>query len=140
MMPSKSFVFLFDDVEVRERDFSLTKAGKVSSIEPKAFRVLIFLLHNPQKLITKDELLQAVWGDTAVTDGSLTRCIWLVRNVLGDDTRNPRYIETVPTVGYRFIAPVEERVESSESAIAPVGPGKSALPEKADHAPKTRTV
>src|ERR1700722_3265653 len=103
MMARKSFVFCFDDVEVREREFTLKKAGVVSTLEPKAFRALLFLLHNPQKLITKDELLQAVWGDTAVTDGSLTRCIWLVRNVLGDDTRTPRYIETVPTVGYRFI-------------------------------------
>src|ERR1700683_2774434 len=117
MMASKSFVFRFDDVEVREREFSLTKAGEVLTLEPKAFRALLFLLHNPQKLVTKEELLAAVWGDIAVTDNSLTRCIWLVRNVLGDDIRSPRYIETVPTVGYRFVAPVEERVESSEGAI-----------------------
>ncbi len=113
-MASNSFVFSFDDVEVREREFSLTKAGELLTIEPKAFRALVFLLHNRQKLVRKEELLHAVWGDTSVTDGSLTRCIWLLRNVLGEDTRNPRYIETVPTVGYRFIAPVEERVESSE--------------------------
>jgi TolB-like protein/DNA-binding winged helix-turn-helix (wHTH) protein len=128
MMASKSFVFRFDDVEVREREFSLTKAGKVLSIEPKAFRTLLFLLHNPQKLITKDELLHAIWGDTAVTEGSLTRCIWLLRSVLGDDIRSPRYIETVPTVGYRFVAPVEERVESNGSAIAPVTPAQSERP------------
>ena len=95
MMPGKFFVFRFDDVEVREREFSLTKAGKVLSIEPKAFRVLLFLLHNPQKLITKEELLNAIWGDTAVTEGSLSRCIWLLRSALGDDIRSPRYIETV---------------------------------------------
>ena len=113
-MDIKSFVFRFDDVEVREREFSLTKAGEPLTIEPKALRALLFLLRNPQKLVRKEELLHAVWGDTAVTDNSLTRCIWLLRNVLGEDTRNPRYIETVPTVGYRFIAQVEERVESSE--------------------------
>src|ERR1700733_6890401 len=129
MMPSKSFVFRFDDVEVREREFSLTKAGKESSIEPKAFRVLLFLLHNPQKLITKDELLNAIWGDTAVGEGSLTRCIWLLRSVLGDDVHSPRYIETVPTVGYRFVAPVEARVESNESVIAPVAPEQSERPD-----------
>ena len=128
MTAGKSFVFHFDDVEVREREFSLTKAGKVLSIEPKAFRVLLFLLHNPQQLITKDELLNAIWGDTAVTEGSLSRSIWLLRSVLGDDIRHPRYIETVPTVGYRFVAPVEERVEFSESAIAPVAPRESERP------------
>jgi DNA-binding winged helix-turn-helix (wHTH) protein len=60
----------------------------VLSIEPKAYRVFLFLLHNPQKLITKDELLHALWGDTSVTEGSLTRCIWLLRSLLGDDIRS----------------------------------------------------
>ena len=106
-MASKSFVFRFDDVEVREREFTLTKAGKVLAVEPKAFRALLFLLRNPQKVISKEELLNSVWGDAAVTEGSLTRCIWLLRSVLGDDIRSPRYIETVATVGYRFIGKVE---------------------------------
>ena len=139
MMASKSFVFRFDDMEVREREFLLTKAGGVLTLEPKAFRALLFLLHNPQKLITKEEMLDAVWGDTAVTEASLTRCIWLLRNVLGDDIRSPRYIETVPTVGYRFIAKVEEQVESNESTMAPVAPGESEVPETVDRSPKPKT-
>ena len=101
-MASKSFVFRFDDVEVREREFSLTKAGKVLAVEPKAFRALIFLLRNPQKVISKEELLNSVWGDIAVAEASLTRCIWLLRRLLGDDINRPRYIETVFGVGYRF--------------------------------------
>ena len=112
VMENKSFVFRFADVEVREREFSLLKAGKVLAVEPKAFRVLLLLLHNPQKLISKEELLNAVWGDTAVTEGSLTRCIWLLRRVLGDDINEPRFIETVATVGYRLVC----KVEVSESA------------------------
>src|SRR5579863_5700422 len=107
MMPGKFFVFRFDDVEVREREFTLVKAGKVLTVEPKAFRALLFLLHSPQRLISKEELLNTVWGDAAVTEGSVTRCIWLLRSLLGDNTRNPRYIETVATVGYRFVCPVE---------------------------------
>ena len=106
-MASKSFVFRFDDVEVREREFSLTKAGKVLAVEPKAFRALLFLLRNPQKVVSKEELLNSVWGDVAVAEGSLTRCIWLLRRTLGDDINQPRYIETVATVGYRFIGKVE---------------------------------
>jgi len=108
MMASKSFVFRFDDVEVREREFTLVKAGKVLTVEPKAFRALLFLLHNPQRLISKDELLNTVWGDTVVTDGSLTRCIWLLRRTLGDDVNEPRYIATVSTVGYRWLCAVEQ--------------------------------
>jgi DNA-binding winged helix-turn-helix (wHTH) protein len=72
-MGNKSFVFRFDDVEVREREFTLMKAGKVLAIEPKAFRALLFFVRNPQKLISKEELLNSVWGDTAVAEGSLTR-------------------------------------------------------------------
>src|ERR1035437_4664218 len=73
MLATKTSVFRFADVEVREREFSIIKAGEVVPVEPKAFRVLLFLLHNPQTLITKEELLDAVWGDTAVSENSLTR-------------------------------------------------------------------
>ena len=107
MIGNKSFVFRFSDIEVREHEFSLLKAGKVLAVEPKAFRVLLLLLRNPQKLISKEELLNSVWGDTAVTEGSLTRCIWLLRRLLGDDVNHPRFIETVATVGYRLVCKVE---------------------------------
>jgi TolB-like protein len=117
-MVNKSTVFRFGDVEVREREFSLTKAGEVFTVEPKTFRVLLFLLHNPQKLIAKEELLNAVWGDAAVTDSSITRTIAQLRKLLGDDTRTPRFIETVATVGYRFI----QRVEVSADLVGEVAP------------------
>jgi DNA-binding winged helix-turn-helix (wHTH) protein len=112
MMGNKSFVFRFADIEVHEREFSILKAGKVLAVEPKAFHVLLVLLRHPQKLISKEELLNSVWGDTAVAEGSLTRCIWLLRRLLGDDVNQPRYIETVATVGYRLVC----KVEVSESA------------------------
>src|ERR1700688_3472767 len=103
----KPFVFTFADVEVREREFCIVKAGEVLPVEPKAFRVLVFLLRNPHRLITKDELLDAVWNDCSVSENSLTRSIALLRRLLGDDTREPRYIATVPTVGYRFVCDLE---------------------------------
>jgi Tol biopolymer transport system component/DNA-binding winged helix-turn-helix (wHTH) protein len=120
MMAAKSFVFRFGDVEVREREFTLIKAGAILPVEPKAFRVLLLLLRNPQKLIAKEELLSAVWGDAAVTENSLTRSIALLRKLLGDDTRNPRYIETVATVGYRFVCKVEVSEEAS-GTLDPTG-------------------
>jgi DNA-binding winged helix-turn-helix (wHTH) protein len=115
MMANKSFVFRFNDVEAREREFTLIKAGKVLMIEPKAFRVLLFLLHNPQRLISKQELLNTVWGDLTVTEGSLTRCIWLLRRLLEDDINQPRYIATVATIGYRFVCKVEVSEDASEN-------------------------
>jgi DNA-binding winged helix-turn-helix (wHTH) protein len=119
MMGNKSFVFHFADVEVREREFSLIKSGEALPVEPKAFRALLILLRNPQKLMTKEELLNAVWGDVAVGDNSLSRSIALLRRVLGDDTRNPRYIETVPTVGYRFLCPVDVLEEDPGNLTTP---------------------
>src|SRR3984893_8256039 len=113
MMGNKSFVFRFADVEGREREFSLTKAGKVLAVEPKAFRVLLLLLRTPQKVISKEELLNSVWGDTPITEGPLTRCIWLLRRLLGDDVNEPRFIETVATVGYRLVCKVEVSEDAS---------------------------
>jgi TolB-like protein len=133
-MGNKFFIFSFDDVVVREREFALTKGGTAQSVEPKAFRVLLILLRNPQKLVAKEELMKAVWGDAAVTDNSLTRSIALLRKMLGDDVRQPRYIETVATVGYRFLAPVEVEEEASAEADAaePKPPHVSQHPASAD--------
>ena len=133
-MASKSFVFRFGDVEVQEREFSLTKAGETLSVEPKAFRVLLILLRNPGKLISKEELLNAVWGETAVSENSLTRSITLLRRLLGDEARNPRYIETVATVGYRFVCAMEVLEDtpgdlpSTDSANPGDGPAGQTLP------------
>src|SRR5882672_3088321 len=107
MTEHKCFVFTFADVEVREREFCIVRAGEVLPVEPKAFRVLLFLLRNPHRLIKKDELLDAVWNDCSVSENSLTRSIALLRRLLGDDIHEPRYIATVPTVGYRFLCDVE---------------------------------
>lgn len=107
MLEVKSFVFRFGDVEVREREFTLIKAGEALPVQPKIFSVLLYLLKNPQRLIPKEELMNAVWGDTAVTESSLTRIIALLRRLLGDDIGEPRYIATVPKIGYRFVCPVE---------------------------------
>ncbi len=104
---SKSFVFSFADVVVREREFVIIKAGQVQPVEPKPFRVLLILLRSPNKLITKEELLNSVWGETAVTENSLARNIALLRRLLRDDPRESRFIETVSGIGYRFICPVD---------------------------------
>ena len=123
-MANKSFVFRFDDVEVREREFSLIKAGKVLAVEPKAFRALLFLLRNPQKLISKEELLNSVWGDAAVTEGSLTRCIWLLRRLLGDDIRSRATSKPWPRSGTglsarsRFRRMLRENRRRPESRMA----------------------
>src|ERR1700678_644032 len=124
-MDHKFSVFKFEDIEVREREFLLLKGGRALPVEPKAFRVLLFLLRNPRRLVAKDEILNAVWNDCAVSDNSLTRSIATLRSSLGDDSREPRFIATVPTVGYRFlcdVVPAEEGVNGfapEETHLAP---------------------
>jgi DNA-binding winged helix-turn-helix (wHTH) protein len=122
MMAAKSFVFRFGDVEVRERELSVTKAAQTVAVEPKAFRVLLILLRNPGRLVTKDELLNAVWPNVTVGENSLARAVALLRKTLDDDTREPRYIATIPTAGYRFIHPVEAFQDACEepTGVVPV--------------------
>lgn len=106
-------VFRFADVEVRENDFMVTRDGSRLALEPKALRVLLYLLRHPGRVIRKNELLDAVWGDTAVTEDALVRTIVVLRRLLGEDRLKPRFIETVATIGYRFICPVAKEVRSS---------------------------
>jgi DNA-binding winged helix-turn-helix (wHTH) protein/Tol biopolymer transport system component len=111
-------VFNFADIEVREREFLLIKAGERLPVEPTAFRVLLFLLRNPGRIVSKEEIVGAVWNDVAVSDNSLTRAIAQLRRVLGDDPREPQYILTVPTLGYRLLSDVRAREDGPSTGGA----------------------
>lgn len=126
-MSAKAYCFQFDNVEVSSSAFSVLQGGKRLDLEPKAIRVLIHLLRHRERVVPKEELFQEVWEATAVTDNALTRIIAQLRRELGDDSRSPRYIETVPTVGYRFIAEVSETLIEAQVPSAP-SPRRSRLP------------
>ena len=103
--PSPKVVQLrFDGFELDEADARLTRAGQPVPLPPKPFAVLCALARTPQRLVTKNALLDAVWGHRFVTDSVLKSAISEVRAALGDDPKAPRYIETVSRRGYRFIA------------------------------------
>ena len=99
-------VYRFDRFEVDDREFRLSEDGTPVQVEPKALRLLLYLIENRNRLVRKQELLDAVWPDAMVTENALTRVIGLLRKALNEDSHVPRYIETVPTAGYRFIANV----------------------------------
>jgi Tol biopolymer transport system component/DNA-binding winged helix-turn-helix (wHTH) protein len=105
-MEPQTLIYEFDDVRVDAQNVQVWKAGQRVALEPKAFRVLVFLLERAGRLVEKEELLTAIWAETFVTENALTRAIALLRKVLGDSTAQAKYIETVPTRGYRFIAAV----------------------------------
>jgi Tol biopolymer transport system component/DNA-binding winged helix-turn-helix (wHTH) protein len=125
----------FGDVRVDLAAERVWRGDELVELEPKAFEVLRHLLHNPDRLISKQELFDTVWERTAVTDNALTRVVAQLRRAIGDDARDARYIETVPTRGYRFIAPIERlpgaaaapaNVAAAPEAEAPVPAGVGA--------------
>ncbi len=101
----------FGSVVVDTASFRVSVDGVPRDLEPKSFRLLQFLLENRARAVTKEEIFQAVWAGTVVSDNALTRSIAQIRKAIGDDPRQPRYIETIATVGYRFIAQVEVLAE-----------------------------
>ena len=91
---------------------TLARADSPVSLTPKAFDVLLFLAQNPNRLVTKEELLQAVWGDAFVEEGNLTQYISHLRKALGDNSEDTRLIVTIARKGYQFTA----RVTAAEAA------------------------
>jgi len=85
---------------------TLSRADSPVSLTPKAFDVLLFLAQNPNRLVTKEELLRAVWGDTIVEEGNLTQYISHLRKALGDNSEDTRLIVTISRKGYQFTADV----------------------------------
>ena len=81
---------------------TLSRADSPVSLTPKAFDLLLFLVKNPNRLVTKEELLQAVWGDTFVEEGNLTQYISHLRKALGDNSEDTRLIVTIARKGYQF--------------------------------------
>jgi TolB-like protein/DNA-binding winged helix-turn-helix (wHTH) protein/tetratricopeptide (TPR) repeat protein len=112
-MPS----YRFAEFELNEADFCLSRAGHRIALEPKALRVLTLLVSRAGRLVDKQELLESVWPNTFVEENTLTRTIWILRRELGDNPRDSKLIETVPTRGYRFIAPVEVLPDASSTPI-----------------------
>src|SRR5262245_44248979 len=106
------------DIQIDPSRGCLTRSGQEQHLRQQTFQVLLCLLENRQRIVTKDELLQSIWHDTAVTDNALVQCIVDIRKALGDDPRHPRFVKTVPKLGYRFIGPIEEHVFEPEPAIA----------------------
>ena len=97
----------FENVDVDLLNLRVMVDGEIRSLEPKSFRLLQFLIENRDRVVSKEEIFEAVWPGAFVSDNALTRAIAQIRKAIGDDTKQPRYIETVPTIGYRFSARLE---------------------------------
>src|ERR1051325_5622414 len=111
----------FGPFELDPANQSLSRDGAEIHLAPRAYGVLAHLVDHAGTLITKNELLDAVWGELHVSDGALKRCVADLRKALEDSADAPRYIQTLHGRGYRFLP-----------APASAGPGTSSAEE---HAP-----
>src|SRR4029079_12964818 len=103
----------------------LVSDGTPVPLMSKAFDTLVLLVENRDRVVTKDELLAAVWPDVIVEEGNLTQQIFLIRKALGDTAQQARYIVTVPGHGYRFAARVKDIVPESLSNPVAANEGQS---------------
>jgi TolB-like protein/DNA-binding winged helix-turn-helix (wHTH) protein len=115
---SQHTVYRFDDFLVDPANWRLSRNGGEIHVEPVVLNLLIFLIANRDRLVTRQELMDTVWGDTVVSESALSKPVARLRKALGDDSATHRYLETVHSQGYRFVAGVEE-VESAKQPGAP---------------------
>ena len=143
------YLYRFGQFALDSRKRTVSRADSPVSLTPKAFDVLLFLVQNPNRLITKEELLQAVWGDTFVEEGNLTQYISHLRKALGNNSEDTRLIVTIARKGYQFTADVAVaeaadtaiqatvRVSTDESSLADTQPAlRSPADEAVPRAPR----
>src|SRR4051795_13501587 len=98
--------FVFEQFVLDPDDRQLKRGGDPIELNGRYFDALALLIREQGRLVSKDRFMDEVWRGVPVTDEALTQCIRTLRRQLGDDAARPRFIETVPKHGYRFIAPV----------------------------------
>ena len=120
----------FGDFEIDMRSGEVWKHGHRIKLQEQPFEVLRVLLEHPGEIVTRDELKQILWPvDTFVDfDDGLNTAVKKIRDVLGDSSERPRYIETIPRRGYRFLAPVTE-VPCAASSVGAANPQTSPAQE-----------
>lgn len=114
--------FCFGPFRLDATDRLLFKGDTAVALTPKALDILVLLVGNHGRVLTKQELIERVWPDTKVEENNLIQNISLLRKVLGDDAESPRFIETLTKRGYRFVASVREGADIGVDRIIPGEP------------------
>jgi DNA-binding winged helix-turn-helix (wHTH) protein len=105
-------VYRIGDAQISLSARSVCRNGESLRLRPKNFDLLRFLIRRRGSIATKDEILSEVWPGVAVTENSLVKCVSELRRALGDDLRNPRFLKSVPKVGYELVGAIEEVPDS----------------------------
>jgi non-specific serine/threonine protein kinase len=127
-------VYECSDLRIDLANRRLTRGDHEVALEPKALATLVVLLERPDELVTRDELLDAVWGHRYISPAALNRVMGLLRRVFDDDADHPHWIRTVHGAGYRFIGSVRRVSVPQGTARARFGlPPGVGLPAKLEH-------
>jgi class 3 adenylate cyclase/pimeloyl-ACP methyl ester carboxylesterase/DNA-binding winged helix-turn-helix (wHTH) protein len=108
-------IYSFGDCELDATRFELRRAGRTVAVERQVFDVLFYLVRNRERLVTKDELLDAVWGDKFVGEAALNSRVMSARKAIGDSGKEQRLIKTIRGRGFRFVAAVTEPAVAEEN-------------------------
>ena len=120
-------VYRFDDFVVDPETWRLSRGGQEIHLEPVVLNLLIYLISHRDRLVTRRELMDTVWGDTVISESAVNQAVARLRKALGDDSATHRYLETVHSKGYRFIAEVQETASPDHAGRVPAEPGKTAV-------------
>jgi len=126
----------FDEFRLIPGEGLLLRKGEPVPLAPKAFETLLFLVRQRGHLVQKADLMDKVWGDAFVEENALSKCVWSIRNALGEDPKSAKFIQTVPKRGYRFVADV--RVSADGGAITDMLSSSSATSSLSSSAPVER--
>src|SRR5262247_2819458 len=109
----------FGDCELDRELYQLRRRGRLVKLEPKVFDVLVHLLEHRDRVVTKAELLDALWPGEALSESVLPRAIAAARRAVGDTRSKARVIETVHGRGYRFVAELRESAGAAAAGSSP---------------------
>ncbi|NNE80645.1 MAG: tetratricopeptide repeat protein [Silicimonas sp.] len=112
------------DTELRE----LSDQGGLIALQPQAFALLVFLIENSDRVVTKDEIFEAVWQDRIVGDGTLNARINAIRSAVGDDGTRQEVIKTLPRQGFRFIARLGDPADATTTPVQAATKSVAVLP------------
>ncbi|HEX4497392.1 MAG TPA: winged helix-turn-helix domain-containing protein [Thermoanaerobaculia bacterium] len=121
---------VFDDFELRLDSWELLRSGVPVKLQQQPARVLALLAQRAGVAVSREEIRRAVWGEESHLDFdlALNYCVRQIRRALEDSAENPRYLATLPRIGYRFIAPVEVRRPETDVVAATPAPSKPLVP------------
>jgi TolB-like protein/DNA-binding winged helix-turn-helix (wHTH) protein/Flp pilus assembly protein TadD len=119
MSASVKSTFSFGEFELDSLERRLLRGGESIPLTPKVFDTLLFLVERAGSLVSKEELIRGVWPRGFVDESNLTKHIWMIRRALGEGDPGAEFIETVPKIGYRFVAPVIRGVAAAATPQTP---------------------